>query len=240
MSPGASATALAAAASATASAPATLAATVRSALAPAMLYVLVAFLLGALPFALWIGRWARGIDVREHGSGNMGATNVLRLLGPGWGVATLLLDVAKGWTAVALAPRCLGLLPVSAGGAWPLAGCVAAVLGHMFTPLAGWRGGKGVATALGGFIALAPLAALIGVAGFVTTVAVSRFVSLGSLVMAAAFPLAAVWWGPPPPLRWAIVALGAALAALVAWRHRANWARIAGGTESRFRWRRNL
>jgi acyl phosphate:glycerol-3-phosphate acyltransferase len=201
------------------------------------LYLLVAFLLGALPFALWVGRLARGIDVREHGSGNMGATNVLRVLGPGWGVATLVLDVAKGWTAVALAPRCLGLPAVSAGGAWPLAGCVAAVLGHMFTPLAGFRGGKGVAAALGGFIALAPLAALIGVAGFVATVALSRFVSLGSLVMAIAFPLAAVWLGPPAPLRWAVVALGAALAALVTWRHRANWARIANGTESHFRWR---
>jgi len=228
---------LTAALNATAGPPAALAATVRSAWAPAMLYLLAAFLLGALPFALWMGRWARGIDVREHGSGNMGATNVLRVLGPGWGIATLLLDVAKGWAAVALAPGWLGLPTVSAGGAWPLAGCVAAVLGHMFTPLAQLRGGKGVATALGGFVALAPLAALIGGVGFILTVAASRYVSLGSLVMTLAFPLAAVWVGPPPPLKWAVVGLGAALTVLVAWRHRANWGRIAHGTESRFRWR---
>jgi glycerol-3-phosphate acyltransferase PlsY len=204
---------------------------------PVALYLLAAFLLGSLPFALWIGRAVRGIDVRRHGSGNMGATNVLRLLGPGWGVATLALDVAKGWTAVALAPRWLGVPAVTAGGAWPLAGCVAAVLGHVISPLAGFRGGKGVAAALGGFIALAPVAALVAVAGFVAAVAASRYVSLGSLVMALAFPLAAAWLGPPAPLRWAVVTLGAALALLVAWRHRANWVRIAGGTESRFRWR---
>jgi len=203
----------------------------------AALYVFTAFLLGALPFALWVGRAARGIDVRRHGSGNLGATNVLRVLGPGWGLLTLALDVGKGWAAVALAPGWLGLPAASAGGAWPLAGCAAAVLGHMFTPLAGFRGGKGVAATLGGFIGLAPLAALAGAAGFVLTVAAWRYVSLGSLVMALILPAAAAWLGPPPPVRWAVVGLGAALAVLVAWRHRANWARIARGTESRFRWR---
>jgi glycerol-3-phosphate acyltransferase PlsY len=200
-------------------------------------YLLVAYLLGSLPFALWAGRAARGIDLRQHGSGNLGATNVLRLLGPGWGAATLLLDVGKGFTATALLPGWFGLGTVGEGSAWPLAGCAAAVVGHTVSPLAGFRGGKGVATTLGGFLALAPLAALLGLGGFVLTVAFSRYVSLGSLVMAIAFPLAALRVGPPPPLRAAVVALGVALAVLVAWRHRANWARIAAGTESRFRWR---
>ncbi len=204
--------------------------------APA-LYVLVAFLLGSLPFALWVGRAARGIDVRRYGSGNLGATNVLRVLGPGWGVLTLALDVAKGWAAVALAPGWVDLPAAAGGGAWPLAGCAAAALGHMFTPLAGFRGGKGVAVTLGGFVGLAPLAALAGAAGFVLTVAACRYVSLGSLVLAAMLPIGTALWGPPPPVRWAVVGLGVVLALFIAWRHRANWARIASGTESRFRWR---
>ena len=204
--------------------------------APA-LYLLVAFLLGSLPFALWVGRAARGIDVRHHGSGNLGATNVLRVLGPGWGLLTLGLDIGKGWAAVALAPGWVDLPAAAAGGAWPLAGCAAAVLGHMFTPLARFRGGKGVAVTLGGFIGLAPLAALAGAVGFVVTVAACRYVSLGSLVMALILPAAAALVGPPPPVRWAVVGLGVVLALLVAWRHRANWGRIANGTESRFRWR---
>ncbi len=198
---------------------------------------LIAFGLGSLPFALWVGRLAAGVDVRRHGSGNLGATNVLRVLGPVWGVTTLVLDMAKGWAAVALVPPLVGLPGVGEGALWPILGCVAAVLGHMFTPLAGFRGGKGVATSLGGFLGLAPVAALAGVAVFVITVAATRYVSLGSLLMAVAFPLAALWVGPAAPLRTGVVGLGAVLVVLVAWRHRENWARIRAGTESRFRWR---
>ena len=130
-----------------------------------------------------------------------------------------------------------GLGTVADGSLWPLAGCVSAVVGHMFTPLAGFRGGKGVATSLGGFIALSPIAALAGIAGFVLTLSLARYISVSSMVMALALPVAALLWGPPAPLRFGVVALGVVLAALVAWRHRANWARISAGTESRFRWR---
>lgn len=201
------------------------------------LYVLLAFACGALPFALWVGRLVRDIDVRRYGSGNLGATNVLRILGPGWGLLTLVLDMGKGWIAVALFPTWVGLAGVSDGALWPVYGAVAAVVGHCVTPFAGFRGGKGVATSLGAFIGLAPLAALLGIVGFVVTVWISRFVSLGSMIMALIFPSAALLWGPPPPLRRYVIGLGIVLALLVAWRHRANWRRIAAGEEARFRWR---
>jgi glycerol-3-phosphate acyltransferase PlsY len=195
------------------------------------------FLLGALPFALWVGRLVRGTDIREFGSGNLGATNALRVLGPFWGILTLCLDVGKGWVAVALLPGILGLGTVAEGSPWPLTAAIAAVLGHSFSPLAAWRGGKGVATSLGAFLALAPLAAGLAVVGFIVAVWVSGFVSLGSLVLTLIFPVAALFWGPPPPLRALVVGVGLLLALLVALRHRPNWARIKGGTETRFRWR---
>ncbi len=202
-----------------------------------LLLALLGFALGSLPFGLWIGKAARGLDVRDHGSGNLGATNVLRTLGPGWGLLTLALDIAKGWAAVAVAPGWLGMDAVGTGSLGPLVGAVAAVLGHMVTPLAGFHGGKGVATSLGAFLALSPVAALLGMAGFILTVTWRRYVSMASMIMAIVFPLAATFWGPPRPLRLGVIAVGCLLAGLVAWRHRANWKRIAAGTEPRFRWR---
>lgn len=201
-------------------------------------YLIASYAAGSLCFALWAGKVVRGIDLRHHGSGNLGATNVLRNLGPGWGFMTLLLDMAKGWIAVGFLPTLFGIGTVAAGSPWVVAGAVAAVLGHMFTPFAAFRGGKGVATSLGIFVALAPLAALAGVVGFVITVTICRWVSLGSLVLSILFPIIAWLAGPPAPLRYYVVGLGVLILLLVVLRHKANWARIAAGTESRFSWRR--
>ncbi|MCK4304285.1 MAG: glycerol-3-phosphate acyltransferase [Candidatus Eisenbacteria sp.] len=208
-----------------------------SVLMGAIALVLISFCLGALPFGLWIGRLGARIDIRQHGSGNLGATNVLRLLGPRLGITTLVLDVGKGWLAVALAPAWAGLGCVADGSPWPLLGGVAAVAGHILTPLAGFRGGKGVATSLGIFLALAPAAALLGVLGFVVCVWICRYVSVGSMTLAVIFPIATAFLGPPAPLRTYVVALGILLAGVLAWRHRINWARIAAGKETRFQWR---
>ncbi len=202
-------------------------------------YVVASYLIGSLTFALWIGKLVRGIDLRQHGSGNLGATNVLRMLGPLWGIITLLLDVGKGLAVVALLPGLLAIGSVSAGSPWIVIGAVGAVLGHMFTPFASFRGGKGVATSLGVFIALAPLAALSGVIGFVITVYICRWVSLGSMVLSILFPLVTCFSGPPAPLRYYVVVLGLILAVLVAVRHRANWSRIAAGKEARFQWKQS-
>jgi acyl phosphate:glycerol-3-phosphate acyltransferase len=198
--------------------------------------LLLAYAAGSLPFALWMGRLHR-IDLRAHGSGNLGATNALRVLGKGWGIATLLLDIGKGFLAVAWMPGWLGLGTVAGGSLWPLVATLAAVLGHLFSPWTRFRGGKGVATTLGAFLALSPWAALIGVLAFVAVVWLCRYVSVGSQVMILAFTLGTAMWGPPWPLRGYVLGIGILLSALIAWRHRANWVRVARGTESRFRWR---
>jgi acyl phosphate:glycerol-3-phosphate acyltransferase len=198
----------------------------------ALALLLVSFLLGAIPFGLLIGRIARGVDVREHGSGNLGATNVLRVAGPGWGLLALALDAAKGALPVALVPGWLGLTHGGAGSAWPAAAAIAAVCGHIFTPFARFRGGKGVATALGCCLALDPLSAAIGAGAFLAVVLACRYVSVGSMVMVTVFPLAILARRAIDPLMPAVGA-GLVIASLVAWRHRANWARLARGEESR-------
>ncbi len=142
-----------------------------------------AFLLGSIPWGLWMGRWARRIDVRQHGSGNLGATNVYRVLGPFWGITVLLLDAAKGTAAVWVARALLDPSFTAWAG---LLGMAAAVLGHTFSPFADFRGGKGVATAAGAWGLLAPLALAASLALFAIVFAATRIVSAGSLVAALA------------------------------------------------------
>lgn len=200
-------------------------------------YLLLAFLAGSLPFGLWIGRLVRGVDVREHGSGNIGATNVRRVAGTGWGIVTLALDVAKGWLAVALLPAALGLPGPGAGGTWPVAGAVAATAGHVFSPWVGFRGGKGVATFIGAAGALCLPAAAIAIAGFLVAIAAWGYVSLASAIMVMLYPLAVlvVLW---TPLRAPAAVAGAGLALLILWRHRANWERLTRGEEPKLGRRR--
>jgi len=148
-------------------------------------------LLGSIPFSLLIGRFVGGIDLRQHGSGNVGATNVARTLGPRWGLVALLLDAAKGITPVLLFPWLL------TGGSPGLVNervlCgVCAILGHMFPPWLGFRGGKGVATALGVVSVLAPAATGCAFLAFALTFAVSRIVSLSSILAALTFAIAEI------------------------------------------------
>jgi glycerol-3-phosphate acyltransferase PlsY len=185
--------------------------------------VLVAtFLLAGIPFGYLIGR-AGGVDVRRAGSGNIGATNVMRTHGKIAGALTLALDVAKGAVPVAAARL---LLP---GPAWvEIAVAFVAVAGHCFSPYLGFRGGKGVATALGGFLVLQPVAAAGAVGVFALTVLGTRMVALGSAAAAATYP-AFAWLLSAPA-----VAVGSLpSAALVLWRHRDNFRRLRAGTEHR-------
>src|SRR6185436_7592870 len=148
------------------------------------------YLSGSLPWGLWLGRAMRGVDVRTLGSRNLGATNVYRSLGPAVGVPVLLLDVAKGALPTWLVPGMSACAAFPGGPEWcRLAVAAAAVLGHMFTVFAGFRGGKGVATTVGVLLALSP-AAFAGFLGvFVITVALTRYISLGSVVGSAAFAI---------------------------------------------------
>ncbi|HSQ11797.1 MAG: glycerol-3-phosphate 1-O-acyltransferase PlsY [Candidatus Binatia bacterium] len=185
--------------------------------------IVFAYLLGSIPTGYILGKFA-GVDVRQVGSGNVGATNVARAVGKWQGVLTLLADAMKG-----MLPAAIGLtmmLPSAAIAALS----AAAFLGHLYPIFLNFRGGKGVATALGALLVIAPLASLLLVAIFAAVVFPTRLVSLSSIVAAASAPFA-LWLFLQPR---AIVLLGAFLAAMIVWRHRGNIQRLRAGTEPRF------
>ncbi len=184
--------------------------------------IAVGYLLGSLPFGYWAGR-LRGIDLRLAGSGNTGATNVMRVLGLKIGVLVMALDIGKGVAAVLVARSVSDNELV-----WVLA-AAAAVVGHMYPLFLGFKGGKGVAVGAGTMLALVPW---MGVAAFVLWLCISlatRYVSIGSVVTAIAYPAAAFLTDQPWPVR--LFALGTG--AWVIWRHRGNIARLRAGTEHR-------
>lgn len=201
------------------------------------LSLVVGYLSGSLPWGLWLGRWVRGVDVRTLGSRNLGATNVYRTLGPALGILTLGLDIAKGALPVALLPRLEIMQAFPGGREWcMMAVGIAAVAGHMWTCFAGFRGGKGVATTVGVLLALAPVAFAVFAAVFVVTVALTRYISLGSVLGSLAF-VVALAWSARGGVRSPSFVLGAVLALLVIVRHRENLSRLVQGTERRFSFR---
>ncbi len=187
------------------------------------------YLLGSVPFGLLISKAVAGVDVRRVGSGNIGATNVGRAAGPVAGIATLVLDAAKG-ALPALAAGAL-LEPAGPGGAaWPAAAGAAAFLGHLFPPWLRFRGGKGVATALGVTLALSPWVALSAALAFAAALAATRIVSVGSLAGAATCAAGMLFaHGTRSPATWAAAFMAAAMVV----RHRANIARLLRGEERR-------
>ncbi len=193
-------------------------------------WLLAAYVLGATPTAYLAGRLARGIDLREHGSKNLGATNVYRVLGWGWAIPVALVDIAKGAIPIAL------FGPLAGGGPWGTVGLgIAAVLGHVFSPYVRFKGGKGVATAAGMFLALAPLAVAIALPLWALCLWATGYVSLSSMLVAVAFPLLVHFTQPgATPALWASVTLGA----FIVYSHRANIGRLKAGTENRFRTRK--
>jgi glycerol-3-phosphate acyltransferase PlsY len=185
--------------------------------------LVAAYLIGAIPVGFLVARAAGGFDIRGKGSGTIGATNVLRTLGPVPAVLTLLGDVIKGYLAVRVA-EVLGPEP-----AWGAAGALLAVVGNCWPVFLRFRGGKGMATGLGAFLALVPKAVLPAAVLFIAIVAISRYVSLASIAAALVLPVGVFVLGYPRASTGA-----AALAALVIlWRHRENIRRLAGGKENR-------
>lgn len=189
-----------------------------------IILVVVAYLLGSIPFGYLIVRGKSGADIRETGSGATGATNVSRRAGKAAGVLTLLLDAAKGCVAVLIARAVSGEDWVIAAAA------IAALVGHIFPVWLGFRGGKGVATGVGIFVVLAPVALLCAGVVFVAIVLLTRFVSLGSVTAAVLIPVLVWFLSDSRPLLVAAV-VGAAL---IVFAHRGNIQRLASGTESRF------
>jgi acyl phosphate:glycerol-3-phosphate acyltransferase len=192
-----------------------------------LIAIAAAYWIGGIPFGYLLVRWKTGADVRTMGSGNIGATNVWRSTGRAIGVATLLLDTLKGFCAVWLTAW-LTDHDVN----WMSAAAIAVILGHAFPAMLRFQGGKAVASFVGAFLFLAPLPILATVIFFVVTVAVSRYISLGSVLGAAMFPVA-VYLIQHPPLPVLLAALFGGV--FIIWRHKGNIARLRNGTENVFR-----
>ncbi|MGB3527288.1 MAG: glycerol-3-phosphate 1-O-acyltransferase PlsY [Flavobacteriales bacterium] len=192
----------------------------------------ISYLCGSIPSSVWWGKGFFGVDIREHGSHNAGATNTFRVLGPKAGVPVLLLDVLKGFLPVRLLPIWSGAEPYS--DVWTLLRVLlvsAAVVGHLYPVFAGFRGGKGIATSLGGILAIHPGSALICIIVFFIIFIISRYVSLASLVAAIAFPVAVTLVFHEPSLVMKIFAW--LLCVVVFYTHRQNIGRLVKGNESR-------
>ncbi len=193
-----------------------------------------AYLLGSTPFGYLIVRWQKGVDVRSTGSGSTGATNVMRNLGILGFVATFILDLGKGTFAVLLASRLTSgdarWIPLSGDPRWIALASVAAILGHCFPVWLKFRGGKGVATGVGVFIALAPVQVALVLILFAIVVAISRYISLGSIVGTASFP-PLVYLMKHPLLPIVLGAAGRALIIITI--HHANIRRLLNGTENK-------
>jgi glycerol-3-phosphate acyltransferase PlsY len=189
--------------------------------------LVIAYLLGAIPFGYLLVKWKTGADVRAAGSGNIGATNVMRTTGRAAGVVTLLLDIAKGYAAVWMAGRLTGQDVL-----WMSLAALAVMAGHAYPVFLGFKGGKAVASFVGAFLCLTPWAMAIEIVVFVVVVIWTRHISMGSIIWAATLPLA-VWLVMRAP--WPAVAASAAAGAFVIYRHSSNIQRLRQGTENVFK-----
>jgi glycerol-3-phosphate acyltransferase PlsY len=186
---------------------------------------IVAYLFGAVPFGLLVAR-SRGVDIREKGSGNIGATNVFRVIGKGWGIFTLVLDALKGFIPAFFFPMLGNVDPV-----YGVLFGFAAILGHTFPIYLKFKGGKGVATSAGVLLGVAPVAVGVGLFFFVITVVISRYVSLASIT--AAIAVAVTVWVEGEKVMIVKVVL-TMMSLLIVWLHRTNIKRLLNGTENRF------
>lgn len=198
---------------------------------------ILAYLLGSFPTAILVGKWSRGIDIRQHGSGNAGGTNVFRVLGWKLGVFVMLVDMLKGLVAT------IFLSQITLGGGTPelsdtilkiVAGTFA-IIGHIWTVFAGFKGGKGVGTAAGFLFGLIPLAATVGLIVFFTVFLLTRYVSLGSMIAAISIPSTLLFqrFFLAESVDPILISITVLLAALIIFTHRSNISRLIKGTENR-------
>lgn len=198
-----------------------------------LLVLIGSYMLGSIPSSVWVGRWFFGIDIREHGSGNAGATNTVRILGYKAGIPVLLFDIAKGWFPVFLIGTILNwdvlldkiiYLQIIAG--------LASVIGHVYPIYIGFRGGKGVGTLAGMALGLFPLAFLSSLLVFVLVIVFTKYVSLGSMLAAITFPLFLVFVFNNRS--WPLIILGVLASLFIIYTHRSNINNLLKGTENKF------
>ncbi|MEW6135543.1 MAG: glycerol-3-phosphate 1-O-acyltransferase PlsY [Bacteroidota bacterium] len=200
-----------------------------------LISIVIAYLLGSIPTAVWVGKWMYHIDIREHGSRNAGATNTLRVLGLKAGIPVMIFDVFKGWLAVKTAAW-LGSDAVSGNlkELFLIGAGTAAVIGHVFPLWAGFKGGKGVATLLGMGIALFPWPALGAVVVFTLMMLIFRIVSLSSITAGVTFPLMVLFLPYEPKPGWPLIVLGFLVAIFLPLTHKSNIRRLLKGEEKKF------
>ncbi|MBN1482194.1 glycerol-3-phosphate 1-O-acyltransferase [candidate division KSB1 bacterium] len=200
-----------------------------------LVVVVSSYVIGSFPTSIVVGKILRGIDIREHGSGNAGGTNVFRVLGPGPGIFVMLFDAFKGFAATFWVSKIVvDSMPLDAGLIMILAG-VSAIIGHIWTVFAGFRGGKGVGTAAGMLAALFPMALLVCLVVFFIVLAVSKIVSLSSMCAAVALPitLSVFRYVFDSPVQLSLYIFSYLAAALIIYTHRSNIKRLINGTENR-------
>ncbi len=198
--------------------------------------LLGSYLLGSIPFGYLAGRLV-GIDIRQAGSGNVGATNVVRVLGKGYGYPVFALDFLKGFGAVKIAMLMAHGRPTELNSPeiFGILAAMSSVLGHLYPPWLKFKGGKGVATSAGALLALTPVATLIGVAIWIIVFWLSRYVSLASITAAVVLPIVILVVSSQDQNRGKpLIYSSACVAAVVIWRHRSNLSRLIRGTEPRF------
>ena len=192
--------------------------------------VCISYLLGSIPSGYVAGRLA-GVDVRKQGSGNIGATNVLRVLGKPWGISVFVVDALKGFVAVRFAILICARNAGTAGSSefYAIIAAATCVAGHSFPIWLGFKGGKGVATSAGALLGVVPIATVVIFLVWFTVLRISRYVSVASMLAALALPIVVAALGRS----FVLIAFSAVMAALVVWRHRSNIARLRTGTEQR-------
>lgn len=209
------------------------------------LFIVIAlsYLVGSIPMSIIVGKLVKGIDIRNYGSGNPGGTNVIRVIGWGWGIFVILFDALKGFFATYFIAGWfysdISILNLTA--VQIIAGCFA-VIGHMWTIFAGFRGGKGVSTSAGMLLGIAPYDLLIAFLIFLVVVALTRYVSLGSIISALSFPFVIVFTERILKLKHpdftTLLAFGSLVAILIVYRHRSNIKRLISGSENKLTFKR--
>lgn len=189
-----------------------------------------AYLFGSIPFGLLVGFWIKGIDIRQHGSGNIGTTNVFRVVGKKWGLGVFFLDALKGYLGVLAACRLAGQSP---GSAYSLAAAAIAIAGHAFPVWLSFKGGKGVATSLGVFLAAASFPTWIAFGIWLIVFAITHIVSISSLIAAVIFPLAVLYHVAAMGGQPLLILVSVLLAAFIFYTHRANIQRLRRGEEKK-------
>ncbi len=193
----------------------------------------LAYVLGSIPTAVWVGQWFFKKDIRNEGSGNAGATNTFRVLGPGAAIPVMIIDILKGVAAILLVSYILpdNIYTESQMITFEIIAGFCAVIGHALPLFAGFRGGKGVATLFGVGIVLFPVAVWVAVAVFALVLALTAYVSLGSILGALAFMVSAIWIFPAT--HPGLIGLAVLAAVFVCWTHRTNIKRLINGNENR-------